>query len=836
MSVATLVRLLCTAQLVLAASAGVGDVVASAIGLTKSLTATSASVQTTPSITPTAAPKYNSFGNSTSDACYMSWLGYWSVSRSALALSLDLYNSSILGTTTWISKISVPAQAQSTNTQYDTLDETVYSMDGAFTISTQTIDTTEAEYVTYRSDNASTYTQIQTFTEVTYFKSNVSVPPTPTCTLPSVIPQCQSQVGGTVQLLYWPAATSVPSNGSLPSTASPIPTAAGPVTAVTLGTTLTSPTFYVSYKNVYAANACGGVGSTLSDTIIAIPTEVLSSVYGGYTSCDAHERPTQEWTATAFFNVTDLNSPVPYSIYSSQPWCATYVRNQGCSGTCSTTQPYRPIIVVPDDVLRSLDPAWATCSGDIRGVYDPPKALTAVSSAAQVTIPLSSSATAAATPGSSPSQPATRTLQASAGEDTLPSSSSQASSSIAQSSQTSSSQDPGGILVSVLGASVSSSVQGSLTPKETSDGAQSQLQYSPDSTSFQDPGGVAVSTPGASDSGSVQGSQTPIGGAQSQPQDSSDSTSTQNIGIVLASILGGGAGSSGVEGSPDSTETGGDPGNIAIAAGQTTVSTLATVTASRSPIGVVIASGGSIETLAIGGPAVPQGGQQLTAEPTNAVTVIGTGADATFIATGPTDPPLVTIGFQIFTLGSLGSTGVVLVNQGTTLTVGSDANVVTIGGQTVRAGPSGEVIVGSSTLTLPPSATFIATASTDQPVVTVGSQVFTLSSLSGGTGKILPNQETIVTIGPDGSVVAVDGQTVHAGPSAEVIVGSSRLNLPPGSSASYAGPAITNAKSSGFSAPSGTTPTTSGSSALKIQATTVALCLAIVFAYVQAPS
>ncbi|KAK0270622.1 hypothetical protein LTR01_009039 [Friedmanniomyces endolithicus] len=564
-------------------------------------------------------------------------------------------------------------------------------MDGAFTISTQTIDTTEEVYVTYQSENASTYTQIQTFTEVTYFKSNVSVPPTPT--------------------------------------------------------------------------------------------------------------------------------------------------------------------------------------------YDPPKALTAVSSAAQVTVPLSSSATAAATPGSSPSQPATETSQASTGEDTLPSSSSQASSPIAQSSQTSSSQDPGGVIVSVLGASDSSSAQGSQsptgtsngaksqlqyssdstssqdagrvtvstpgasdsgsvrgsqTPTGTSNGAQSQLQYSSDSTSSQDPGRVTVSTPGASDSNSVQGGQSPTGGAQSQPQDSSDPNSTQSIGIVLASIFGGGTGSSGVESSLVPTENGGDPGNSAIAAGQTAVSTLAIGTASGIQIGAVIASGESIETLATGGPAVPQGGQQLTAELTNAVTVIGTGADATFVATAPTDPPLVTIGSQIFTLSSLGSTGGVLVDQGTTLTTGSDASVVTVDGQTVRAGPSGEVIVGSSILTLPLSTTFIATASTDQPVVTIGSQVLTLSSLSGGTGQLLADQETTVTIGPDGSVVTVDGQTVHAGPSGELIVGSSTLNLPSGSSASDASPAITNAKSSESSAPSGTTPITSGSSALKKQATTEALCLAIVFACVQA--
>lgn len=138
---------------------------------------------------------------------------------------------------------------------------------------------------------------------------------------------------------------------------------------MTFGTTLTSPTFYISYGNVYASNACGPVGSTLNRTIIAIPTnEALSSVYAGTIGCDAHFRPTQEWTATASFNVTDLNSPVPSSIYTSQPWCATYQRNNDCNPFCPTTAPYKPILVVPSNILQSLDPAWATCSGDIRGV------------------------------------------------------------------------------------------------------------------------------------------------------------------------------------------------------------------------------------------------------------------------------------------------------------------------------------------------------------------------------------------------------------------------------------------------------------------------------------
>lgn len=112
----------------------------------------------------------------------------------------------------------------------------------------------------------------------------------------------------------------------------------------------------------------------------------MSSVYAHTVACDAHFRPTQVNTATAPFTVEDLHGTVPYSIYSSQPWCQTWLRNNGCSGTCPTTAPYKPILVVDNDLLRGLQPAWADCWGDIRGVYDPPIALTEAAVAAKPTL------------------------------------------------------------------------------------------------------------------------------------------------------------------------------------------------------------------------------------------------------------------------------------------------------------------------------------------------------------------------------------------------------------------------------------------------------------------
>ena len=207
-----------------------------------------------------------------------------------------------------------------------------------------------------------------------------------------------------MQLLYWPQTATTKGDLASSNTA--------PITAETLGTTLTSPTLYISFTNVFAHDGCNGVGTPISSTIVAIPTDQpLSSVLGYPIPCDAHMRATYVNTYTASFNVTDMNSPVPYDIYTSMPRCATEMRCPGQIGSgtsyafsCATSDAYRPILVVPEEVLQSMEPAWSTCHGDIRGVYDPPRALQPAASVAgpEVTVQHVTMPTMSATPASGP--------------------------------------------------------------------------------------------------------------------------------------------------------------------------------------------------------------------------------------------------------------------------------------------------------------------------------------------------------------------------------------------------------------------------------------------------
>lgn len=98
----------------------------------------------------------------------------------------------------------------------------------------------------------------------------------PSCTL-----GCQSCAiqGGTVQLIYWPPATSTYGSDGRYTALSSNDT--GVVTAETLGTTFTSPTVYVSFDSLWARDSCTPFGKTHAGSIVAITdTADLKSLYG----------------------------------------------------------------------------------------------------------------------------------------------------------------------------------------------------------------------------------------------------------------------------------------------------------------------------------------------------------------------------------------------------------------------------------------------------------------------------------------------------------------------------------------------------------------------------
>ena len=229
----------------------------------------------------------------------------------------------------------------------------------------------------------------QTITTTTSTYQTITAPPTysaspPCCQVTQVITedclQCSIN-GGTVRLLYWPPNTR---NGTGSVTA-------GPSVITTLGTTLTSPTVYISFQTVFAENLCTVVGSNHTGSIIGLAPQDVSTIYGNL-------------LAKSFsYRQIDYNnlatSQVPISVYEEQPICG---------GHCSTILPeYHPTLSMPPQI-RSLDAAWGDCDLALYGVYDPPLALTPV---ANIVVPTAPSYYAQRT-STSPSQAAGATQSA----------------------------------------------------------------------------------------------------------------------------------------------------------------------------------------------------------------------------------------------------------------------------------------------------------------------------------------------------------------------------------------------------------------------------------------
>ena len=264
----------------------------------------------------------------------------------------------------------------------------------------------DAGYITSFVDYTTTISGSKSYVEYesTYWPANSTM--APGCTL-----GCGgcAITGGTVQLIYWP-------EGTMAETAAPTlnQTTSSPVTvdplsarqqrdseiavAFAFNTTFTSPTVYIRYGSLYASDSCSGLGKTYSNTYITLPnSDDLSSIWATYPYPMAH---------TAWFNYTDLNDPVPLSIYDRQPRCAEYTANNDPmtdvpNFSCPHDRPYEPILFVPSAILRSVDPSWVTCSGDVRGQYDPPYKLSKYSVAAEPQItPSAGAMPQPASPGS----------------------------------------------------------------------------------------------------------------------------------------------------------------------------------------------------------------------------------------------------------------------------------------------------------------------------------------------------------------------------------------------------------------------------------------------------
>ncbi|OQN96747.1 hypothetical protein B0A48_17171 [Cryoendolithus antarcticus] len=615
----------------------------------------------------------------------------------------------------------------------------------------------------------------------------------PGCTVGCGIESCKIQAG-TVQLLYWPPNTEVHvSRGNhtiVPANAT------GPVTAVALGRTFTSPTVYISFDSLYARDSCAPYGPTYTDQIVALTNPAdLSSLWGSSSGGGV--------LSTAFFNYTDIYiTPVPESIYTSQPRCAS-ARASACdprkgnepdmsaclTWTCPRVAPYEPIIAIPPEV-KNLDPAWASCGGGINGAYDPPLPLTPVSTVVGVTTPGDGGldTTTPATPASTPQSPAAP-VTTGAGT-TTPAPDNLPASSTSPSTIQSTAEPPI--------AKPSSSQLADTQPANIDPGTSDPGNSDPGSS---DPSG---SDPGHGSTGNDQPGSSPQAGAQpgasSSPQATqlpapSNSPATTNALSVLDSVLSSAQHAASSSPPGGNAETGGNAGSNGGNVGGSTGNGQADVSSSGpdsappvvvavpnggsatvSQVGggsVAIANGGSVTVVAAGA-AATIGGQTFSVPSSGGAVVIGSSTQVLPAAAAQT-PTTIVAGGQTLTASNAGS-GVIVAQGGSTVTV-VPGQAATLGSQVVSlATNNGGLVVGSSTFavvaTTNPASVGSAPASA---VITANGQ--TITAVAQGGSVVLSNDGTAVTVSA-GAAATIAGQVISAPQiGGAVMVGDSTVQL-----------------------------------------------------------
>ncbi|KAK3663988.1 hypothetical protein LTR22_005208 [Elasticomyces elasticus] len=173
----------------------------------------------------------------------------------------------------------------------------------------------------------------------------------------------------------------------------------GPYTVMN-GTTLYENRAYISYQAIDVYNECGSkIGKGQPGGMVELASTDVYSVWGNVGGANDNKGYP--------FNFADLIRPVPASAYLGQASCYHPVPPELWTGTLGSGDringerqqealwfcgmifdyAYAPWLAVPPQ-FRALDPAWEDCDLSLWGTWDPPVALTEVTSAVGVSTPV----------------------------------------------------------------------------------------------------------------------------------------------------------------------------------------------------------------------------------------------------------------------------------------------------------------------------------------------------------------------------------------------------------------------------------------------------------------
>ncbi|KAK3068947.1 hypothetical protein LTR53_013085 [Teratosphaeriaceae sp. CCFEE 6253] len=566
---------------------------------------------------------------------------------------------------------------------------------------------------------------------------------------------------------------------------------------VSAGTTFYQDRAYISYENVYASNSCGTLGQVYRNSVVPVASSNVYSMSGYHYFIDNRAYP---------FNFADLSGPVPVSAYFAQAQCdqsghlkelqppnqlnGELVHEQVCDRDDSVIYDahYFPVLAVPPE-LRALDPAWSQCLLGLKGLWDPPKALQPVSTAAAPTVPGQSITTTTASPVQTPDPPASTT--AAPITTPVPAESGSQGSSTAEQPQgggdgaSPTSQAGGGGGGGSTGVH-SSNAGGGAGSSATSQGNGGGSGGDPASSGG--PGGAnggatttAAGTSGA-DQGSSGGQSSGNGGGSGASPTSQDSGSSAGGGDGNGQNTGNGGAASPTTGGAGSSADGGGSG---ASQGQSQGGSGGGAQTSSADPGVIIISViNNSETAASSTP--PAGGTGGQGDPGGLGS--GSGGDS-----GNGGTAIATIGSSAFTVGpttAVRGSSVIVVGSGGSSATLPPGQATSIGRQAVSAPSSGGAVIGTgggATTVAPGSASpGSPTSGGRTSVVSVGSSAFTVvpAPSAGSSGVVVAHGGSTVTLAP-GSSTTLGGQVIGAPTSGGGVIGtgSGAATVAPSSSA-----------------------------------------------------
>ncbi|KAK4580304.1 hypothetical protein LTR86_000507 [Recurvomyces mirabilis] len=586
-------------------------------------------------------------------------------------------------------------------------------------------------------------------------------------------PSC-AEAGVSVVLWYWPV---LAPSGNIcaknKSTTTMSETISGrPNTIVTMSTTLTSPTAYIEIVGTWAYTFSGNATTASTGIWFSRPSNEVSSYCIGDGGAIGTPRS---------INYADFNYPVPAEAYRCQPKCHTAsavaiistrtqvdasnhpittitsvsISDLPSENWCSTIwDDYAPALSVPPELfkmsLQTIVNENITCDFQLFSdnlLFDPPRPLTQVASAAGVTTPTAIAATTttlaptiSAAPGGSPAStsadPTTSTSQVTFTSHSilipaaLPSASRSPNSHISQSSS----------LIAFSTAPASAQPVSSV----------SQINQHTDSGGT---GSVQIGAPTAAGDPSADA------GSQTAPEGAS-----QDVGGVIASVMG-------MQGHESSTST-----TQAVRSSLQSTSMTTAHVATADPAAII----GSLLQLP---PRVSS--SQLTALVDSTSTVQIAGAESQHVAS-VLDTGAVLTGTQGEDLSvSVGLAGGVVIGS-TTLAVGQKTNLAGIGEVVVQS--SGISIDGSIQVysALSPTAWSGKSAAVSGPAVSTTLVVLGISTIALPTGMTVTADEASLTVlgmtislvsdTKSGSYTMVDDET--ASPATHATVASTASSFP----------------------------------------------------------